>query len=186
MFDTGAQKSMLGRDGWDIIKRHLKWIDTWGVDLGGSSQTGRRFQLVDARVMVKNRLDGKRYLIIVRQAFFNQSSDETLLAEDQIECHGLKVYSRPRVFGGDQLVVAKDQVGRRVKLAIEWDGSTRYLDVMPPTRVDVSTLNSLEFTSNEPYQLYCPFGKITRQLKFSDPCTSLDRVKYAWTDTQIT
>ena len=143
-------------------------------------------QLVDARGVVKNRLDGKRYLIIVRQAFFNQSSDETSLAEDQIDCHSVKVYSCPRVFGGDQLVVAKDQVGHRVKLEIEWYGSTRYLDISPPTKMDVATLSSLEFTSSEPHQPYSPFGKITRQLKLFEPCTSLDRVKYAWTDTQIT
>ena len=49
-------------------------------------------QLVDARVVVKNRLDGKSYLVIVRQAFFNPNSDETLLAEDQIERHGVKVF----------------------------------------------------------------------------------------------
>ena len=123
---------MIGRDGWDIIKRHEKWIDTRGVDLGGSSKTGRRLQLVDARGVVKNRLDRKSYLIIVRQVFFNPSSDKTLLAEDQIECHGIKVYSPPRVFGGNQLVEARDQVGRIVKLAIEWYGSTRCLDVSPP------------------------------------------------------
>ena len=75
-------------------------------------------QLVDARGVVKNRLDGKSYLVIVRQVFFNPSSDETLLAEDQIACHGVKVYSCPRVFGGKQLVKARDQVGRVVKLAI--------------------------------------------------------------------
>ena len=100
-------------------------------------------QLVDARGVVKNRLDGKSYLIIVRQLFFNPSSDETLLAEDQIEFHGLKVYSHPRVFGGNQLVEARDQVGRIVKLAIVWDGSTRYLDISPPAKVDVATLSSL-------------------------------------------
>ena len=84
------------------------------------------------------------------------------------------------------MVVTKDQVGRRVKLAIEWDGSTRYLDVTPPTMGDVSTLDSLEFTSGEPYQPYSPFGGITRQLKLKEPCTQLYRVKYAWTEEQIT
>ena len=109
VFDTRDQQSMLGRDGWDIIKRHEKWIDTRGVDLGGPSKTVRRLQLVDARGVVKNSLDGKRYLISVRQAFFNPSSDETLLAEDQIDCHCVKVYSRPKVFGGDQMVATKVQ-----------------------------------------------------------------------------
>ena len=84
MFDTGAQQSMIGRDGWEIIKRHENWIDTRGVDLGGYSKAVRRLRLVDARGVVKNSLDGKSYLIIIRQVFFNPSSEETLLAEDQI------------------------------------------------------------------------------------------------------
>ena len=71
VFDTGAQQSMLGRDGWEIIKNHDNWIDTRGVDLGGPSKAGRRLQLVDARGVVKNRLDGKSYLIVIRQAFYN-------------------------------------------------------------------------------------------------------------------
>ena len=53
VFDTRDQQQMLGRDGWDIIKRHEKWIDTRGVDLGGPSKTVRRLQLVDARGVVK-------------------------------------------------------------------------------------------------------------------------------------
>ena len=79
VFDTGAQHLMLGRDGWEIIKRHEKWIDTRSVDLGGPSKTGRRLQLVDARGVVKTCLGGKHYLISVRRAFFNPSLDETLL-----------------------------------------------------------------------------------------------------------
>ena len=38
VFDTGAQQSMVGRDSWEIIKNHKKWIDTHGVDLGGPSK----------------------------------------------------------------------------------------------------------------------------------------------------
>ena len=53
VFDTGAQQLILGRDGWEIIKRHEKWIDTIGVELGGPSKTVRRLQLVDARGVVK-------------------------------------------------------------------------------------------------------------------------------------
>ena len=79
-----------------------------------------------------------------------------MLAEDQIECHGVKVYSRPRVFGRKQLVEANDQVGCIVNLAIAWDGSTRYLDILPPTKVDVATLIYLEITSGEPYLPYSP------------------------------
>ena len=74
---------------------------------------------------MKDHLDGKRYLVILRQDFFNPNSDETLLAEDQIKCYNVKVYSRPRVFDGKQLVEDRDQVGRYVKLCISWDDFTR-------------------------------------------------------------
>ena len=85
VFDTGSQKLMIGRDGWYIIKRHDTWINAQGVNMGGPPKSGRRLKLVDARGVVENRLDGKRYLVIIRQDFFNPNSDETLLVEDQIK-----------------------------------------------------------------------------------------------------
>ena len=97
----------------------------------GVSKAGRRLQLVDARGVLKNRLGGGCYLVILRQAFFNLNSDKTLLAEDQIECCGVNVYSHPRVFGGKQLLKSRYQMGSSVKLGISWDSSTRYLDVVP-------------------------------------------------------
>ena len=54
--------------------------------------------------MLKNCLDGKSYLVIIRKDLFNLHSDETLLAEGQIECNGVKVFLRRRVFDGKQLV----------------------------------------------------------------------------------
>ena len=86
---------------------------------------------------MKNCLDGKRKLVIIRKYFFNPNLDETLLAEYQIECYGVKLYSCPRVFGGKQLVEARYQVGRYVKLGISWGGFTRYIGIIPPTRDDV-------------------------------------------------
>ena len=41
VFDTGAQKSMIGQDGWEIIKRHDNWITVKGADLGGLPKAGR-------------------------------------------------------------------------------------------------------------------------------------------------
>ena len=32
VFDTGAQQLIIGRDGWEIIKRHDTWIYAKGVD----------------------------------------------------------------------------------------------------------------------------------------------------------
>ena len=131
MVDTGAQQLMIGRYVSDIIKHHNTWIDTQGVNMGRPPKIGRRLQLVNARGLVTNFLDGKRYLAILRQVFFNHNSDKTLLAEDQIEFYGVKLYSHPMVFGGKQLFEARDQVGSSVELVISWDGSTRYLDVSP-------------------------------------------------------
>ena len=73
------------------------------------------------------------------------------MAEDQIEFYGANIYSRPRVFGGKQLVEARDQVGRPVKLVISWDCYTRYLDVSPPNSDDVERLGFLHLTCREPY-----------------------------------
>ena len=53
--------------------------------MGEPSKAGRRLQLVDAVGVMKNRLDGKCYLVILRQDFFNPNSYNNLLVEDQIE-----------------------------------------------------------------------------------------------------
>ena len=53
---------------------------------------------------------------------------------------------RPRLCGGKQIVEARDQVGRSVKLGISWDGSTRYFDARPPTRDNVERLDYLQLT----------------------------------------
>ena len=106
---------MVGVGVWEIIKRHDTCIGAQGVNMGGSSKSGRSLQLVDERGVVENSLDGKQYLIILRQDFFYPNSDEALLAEDQIEWYGVKVYSRPRVFGGKQLIEPRDQVFFKLK-----------------------------------------------------------------------
>ena len=153
--------------------------------MGGPSRSGLRLQLVDSIGLVKNRLGGKRYLVILRQALFNPNSDKALLAEDQIECYGVKVYSRARVFGGKQPVGARYQVRFSIKLFISWDGSSRYLDVSPPTREDIKRLRSLQLTCREPYSPYSPFGKTTKQFKFNEPCPTTGRVKIVWTNENI-
>ena len=130
-------------------------------------------------------MDGNSYLVIVRQALFNLNSYKTLLAEDQIECHGVKVFSRPRVFGGKQLVESRDQVGHSVKLGISWDGYTGYLYVIPPTGADVERLSYLQITCGEPYSPYSLFRKSTRPFKLNDPCPARGRVTFFWTNEKI-
>ena len=76
-------------------------------------------------------------------------------------------------------------MGRVVKLGISWDGSTRYLDILPPYKADIERLGSLEITSGEPYSPYSPFRKSTRQFRLSVPCPARDRVKFIWTNEKI-
>ena len=52
--------------------------------------SGICLHLVDARGVVKNLLDGKLYLVIVSQDLSNPNLDDTLLAEYQIKCFGVK------------------------------------------------------------------------------------------------
>ena len=42
VLDTGAQKYMIIIRGWQIINRHVSWIDAHGVNMGGPSKVGRR------------------------------------------------------------------------------------------------------------------------------------------------
>ena len=153
--------------------------------MGISSKTGCRFQLVYARGMVKFCLDGKLYLVILRQAFFNPNSDNTLFAEDQIKCYGVRVYSRPRFLGGKQLVEARYHVGHSVKLGISWYRSTRYLDVSQLTRVDIYRLGFLQLVCGELYSPYSPFFKSTRQFKLDKPCLDTGKVKIVLTNEKI-
>ena len=83
------------------------------------------------------------------------------------------------------MVEARYQVGRSIKLVISWDGSTRYLDVSPPTRDDVERLSYLHITCGEPYLPYSPFGKSTRQFKLNDPCPAMGRLNIVWNNEKI-
>ena len=121
MVDTGAQKSIIGTIGCKIFKVLDIWIDDQGFIMGISSKVRRLLYIINAMGELKNCLDRKRYLVIVRQVVLNPDSDDTLLAEYQIECYGLKVYSCPSLFGGKQLVNAKYQIWKPVKLGIIWD-----------------------------------------------------------------
>ena len=42
VFDTGSQQSIIGRDGWKIIRRHDTWIYARGVYLGVPPKAGSR------------------------------------------------------------------------------------------------------------------------------------------------
>ena len=149
------------------------------------SKGGRHLKLVDARGVVKTFLDGKRYLVIVKKDYFNINSNETLLVEDQIECSGVKEYSRPRFFGRKQLIDTRYQVGRSIKLGISWDGSTRYLDIHPLTRGGVNRLGSLQLTCGEPYSPYSTFGISTSLFQLDYICLGTGIVKMIWKNNKI-
>ena len=72
VLDNGSQQFIVGMGGWEIINRYDNWIYAKGVNMGGYLKSGRLLKLVDARGGVENHLDGKRYLVTVRQDFFIQ------------------------------------------------------------------------------------------------------------------
>ena len=74
ILDIGAKQSIISMGGWEIIKHHGSSIYSQRVDMGGYSKVGRRLQIGDAKGVVKNCMDGKRYLVIVRKSFFNPNS----------------------------------------------------------------------------------------------------------------
>ena len=59
--------------------------------MGLHLRVGLHLHLIDTRCMVKKHLDGKKYLFIVRQTFFDPNSDETFLVEYKIKCCVLKL-----------------------------------------------------------------------------------------------
>ena len=77
------------------------------------------------------------------------------------------------------------QGGRSVKIGISWYGSTRYLDVNPPTREDVERLGSIKLTSKELYFQYIPSVISTRQFKLDEPCLAIGKVKIVWNNNKI-
>ena len=68
----------------EIIKRYDNCIDVQVVNMGGSSKSERPLQLVDMRGVVKHRMDGKIYLVILIKDLFNPNAYKTLLEEEQI------------------------------------------------------------------------------------------------------
>ena len=70
-------------------------------------------------------------------------------------------------------------------MGISWDGSTRYLDIHPPTREDVNGLGSLQLTCGEPYYPYSPFGRPTINFKLYYTCMGTGRVKMNRTNEKI-
>ena len=76
-------------------------------------------------------------------------------------------------------------MGHSVKLGISWEGSTRYLDISPPTREDVKRLGYLQLTCGETYSSYSPFGRTNGQFKLDEPCPATGRVKIVWNNEKI-
>ena len=71
-------------------------------------------------------------------------------------------YIHVQGYSVEKLVKAKDRVGRSVKIGISWDGSTRYLDVSPPTKDDVDRIVYLQINCGELYSPDSHFGRTNR------------------------
>ena len=83
--------------------------------------------------------------------FFNPNSDDTLMVEDKIEWFGVKVYSCPKYSGVCKIMDSSYQYGCPVKLGIMWYRTTICLDDIPPTRLDIINMGTLQIIYKKTY-----------------------------------
>ena len=101
---------------------------------------GCNFQLFNAHAVMKNQLDGKLYIVIVRQVLQNTNLYKTLLVEYKLKVQRVRVYLIPKVFVINKFMVAKESIGCPRTLGILWDSNNNYLDFSSPTKKYIKPL----------------------------------------------
>ena len=125
----------------------------------------------------------------VYQALFCPMSDQSLIAEDQLEHHGVQVNSRTKQFGGAQnMIVPHPKSGKPYALGLAWDGSTKYVRNRLPTKTELKRLPPVTLTSDKTYNPYALGDSKTKLRRMVTPrsravarvCPA--RKKYCWND----
>jgi hypothetical protein len=66
--------------------------------------------------------------IWLNQALFCLHSQQTLIAEDQLEHNGVEVHSCAKLFSGKHCIIAKHpKTAKQFKIPLGWDGSSKFL-----------------------------------------------------------
>ena len=95
--------------------------------LGG--QSTEILRQVDAHTALVDDQGKPIAILVANHAIHCDKSEQSLLAEDQLEFSGVEVYSRAKVFNGRQCILAKHpETGKPFHIDLGWDGSTKFLN----------------------------------------------------------
>ena len=125
VIDNGATQCLIGNKGWRILVRHPKHVSCKGAFPGSTPEI---LQIVDAATTLLDE-QGRRIAIArMNQGMHCPLSEQTLLAEDQLENNGIEVHSRAKAFGGKQCLLVNHQVTAKfMKIQLGWKQSTKIL-----------------------------------------------------------
>ena len=88
---------------------------------------------------------------MVNHAIHCEKSEQSLLAEDQLEFSDVEVYSRAKVFNGRQCILAKHpETGKQFHIDLGWDGSTKFINTRTSSKADLKTLPRIILTNERP------------------------------------
>ena len=150
VIDNGAQQCMVGSLHWKIVRKHDTKIRVKGAV---GSQPNKILDLVDAAATLVDCYGKPIVVLIVHHALHCVTSEQSLIAEDQLEYNGVNVHSRAKQFGGRQCIIAKHpKTGKDFKIDLGWDGSTKFILTKYPTKDELKTLPQIQLTANIPYK----------------------------------
>ena len=146
---NGAQVTLIGYRDWIIKNKHQTWIKSSGAVGTQSTETLR---LVDALSTLVNHAGDAVAIGQLYQGVYCSTSEQSLIAEDQLEWNGVRVESRVKHFGGEQPVHATHPATKKpLRLELAWDGSTKYLLSRKPTKEELKKLPVIVLTLDTPY-----------------------------------
>jgi hypothetical protein len=187
VIDNGATQCLLGNVHWTIGKNHNYWIKVGGFD--GPSKGSLR--LVDAYATLVDDSGARVAVIWHNQALFCPYSQQTLIAEDQLEHNGVEVHSRAKIFSGKQCIIAKHpKTAKQFKIPLGWDGSSKFLLTDTTIKKDLKLLPQLHLTSRnscDPSNL-CGHKLVKRMVTTCNRAFNWSwhvGAKYKWTMDQL-
>ena len=156
VIDNGAMQCLVGNKGWRILVRHPEHVSCEGAFPGSTPEI---LQIVDAATTLLDERGRGIAIARVNQGMHCPSSEQTLLAEDQLENNGIEVYSRAKAFGGKQCLLVKHPVtAKSMKIQLGWEHSTKFLHTRMPTKRELKELPVIELTSQSPYDPSSPLA----------------------------
>ena len=142
VIDNGAMQCLVGNKGWRILVRHPELVSCEGAFPGSTPEI---LQIVDAATMLLDEQGRGIAIARVNQGMHCPSSEQTLLAEDQLENNGIEVHSRAKAFGGKQcLLVKRTGTAKSMKIQLGWEHLTKFLHTRMPTEQELKELLVIE------------------------------------------